>query len=456
MGLGKSVLDEIGKGCKNTTVDPAELMLYSFDATRIRHVPECVCFPETTQEVASIVKACAKHKVPITPRGAGTGFAGAAVPIMGGVVVSFARMNRILKIDEEAMYAEVEPGVVNHDLGAELSRRGLFYPPDPASLRSSTIGGNVMTGAGGPSAVKYGVTRDYVMGLTVVLADASVMETGVKTLKGVVGYDLTSLMVGSEGTLGIVTMIRLKLIVLPEKVATAMAVFDGRKEAVDAAMAIMRSGAVPRTLEYIDRTAIRCVEEYLKAGLPTDAGGILLVETDGGGADAEMEKIRGVCVKTGVREFNLARDDQDAKSFWKVRRSISASLNRLRPTKLNEDITVPRNKIAELMERLDALSKKTGLPIVNFGHAGDGNIHVNIMTDSSDPVEYKLALSAVEELFDITLELGGTLSGEHGVGLAKAPYIRKEIGASAVTMSKKLKNTFDPDNILNPGKIFPS
>lgn len=455
MGLESGVLSELKSACKNTTADPAELLLYSFDATRIKHLPDCVCFPDSTEEVVSLVKICAKRKIPITPRGAGTGFAGAAVPIMGGVVISFARMNRILKIEGDAMYAEVEPGVVNAELGAELDRHGLFYPPDPASMRSSTIGGNVMTGAGGPRAVKYGVTRDYVMGLTVVLADGRVMETGVKTLKGAVGYDLTSLMVGSEGTLGIVTKIRLRVVALPKKVATATAVFGGRGDAVRAVTDIMRSGTVPRTLEYIDRTALLCVEEYLKAGLPVDCGAMLLIETDGDGADAEMEKAGAECRKNGAREFTIARDEKGADLLWRVRRSISASLNRLRPTKLNEDVTVPRDKIAELMEKLDALSKKTGLPIVNFGHAGDGNMHVNIMTDAGDPVEYKKALSAVEELFDITLELGGTLSGEHGVGLAKAPYIRKEMGAAAVEVSKKLKKAFDPDNILNPGKIFP-
>ncbi|MBI3580666.1 MAG: FAD-binding protein, partial [Nitrospinae bacterium] len=352
-------------------------------------------------------------------------------------------------------YAEVEPGVVNAELGAELARRGLFYPPDPASMRSSTIGGNVMTGAGGPRAVKYGVTRDYVMGLTVVLADGAVMETGVKTLKWAVGYDLTSLMVGSEGTLGLVTKIRLRVVALPKKVATATAVFGGRGDAVRAVTDTMRSGVVPRTLEYIDRTAVLCVEEYLRAGLPVDCGAMLLIETDGDGAETEMEKIGAECRKNGAREFTVAGDEREADLMWRARRSISPALNRLRPTKINEDVTVPRDKVADLMDGLEAISRRTGLPIVTFGHAGDGNMHVNIMTDAGDPVEYKKALLAVEEVFDLTLELGGTLSGEHGVGLAKAPYIRREMGEAAVEVSKRLKKAFDPDNILNPGKIFP-
>ncbi|MBI5179442.1 MAG: FAD-binding protein [Nitrospinae bacterium] len=457
MTINEHALSELRRGCINLTTDKAELLLYSFDATKIKHLPECVCFPESTAEVIEIAKACSKHKIPITPRGAGTGFTGAAVPIQGGVVIAFARMNRILKLDAEAMYVEVEPGIVNFELGKELARHGLFYPPDPASLKSSTIGGNVMTGAGGPGAVKYGVTRDYVMGLTVVLADGSVIETGIKTAKGAVGYDLTSLMVGSEGTLGIVTKIRLKVLPLPPSVVTALAVFDARTAAVDAVTRILRERLLPRTLEYIDRTAIRCVEEYLKIGLPVDAGGMLLIETDGDETPArdEMQKIHGICRELDARGFTIAQNADEAQSFWKIRRSISAAINRISPTKLNEDITVPRTRIAELMDRLDALSQRAGLPIVNFGHAGDGNIHVNVMTDAANAEEYARALKAVEEVFDITLELDGTLSGEHGVGLAKMPYIRKELGEAEVAISKRLKLAFDPDNILNPGKIFP-
>lgn len=457
MALAPTVLNDIRAACDNTTDQKEDLLLYSFDATRMKVLPDCVCFPDSTTEVSAVMKVCAKHKVPVTPRGAGTGYTGAAVPAHGGVVMAFARMNRILKIDPDAMYAEVEPGVVNHELGKALARYGLFYPPDPASLKSSTIGGNVMTGAGGPSAVKYGVTRDYVMGLTVILPDGGVVETGIKTAKGAVGYDLTRLMVGSEGTLGIVTKIRLKVIPLPETVVTAMAVFDTRKQAVEAVTAALKARLLPRTLEFIDRSAIRCVEEYLKIGLPVDAGGMLLVETDGGEAEArsEMERMKAVCAAKGAREFTVANTGEEAASFWKTRRSISVSLNRLRPGKINEDVTVPRNRMDELMERLEAIAERTGLPIVNFGHAGDGNIHVNVMCDPADAAEYALALKTVDEILTLTLELDGTLSGEHGVGLAKMPYIEKELGATAVSLGKNLKRAFDPDNILNPGKIFP-
>ncbi|MEE8484828.1 MAG: FAD-linked oxidase C-terminal domain-containing protein [Nitrospinota bacterium] len=451
------ILSEIIAACKNVTTDPADLILYSFDATRVRHMPECVAFPESTDEVSALLKVCTKYKIPVTPRGAGTGFTGASIPLKGGLVIALTRMKKILLVNEEALYCEVEPGVINYDLGKEIAKLGLFYPPDPASMKSSTIGGNVMTGAGGPSAIKYGVTRDYVMGLTAVLADGSVINTGIKTEKGVVGYDLTRLFVGSEGTLGIITKIRLKLIPLPSAVVTANAVFVSRKDAIGAVSKILHARLLPRTLEYIDRTAIRCAEEYLKEGLPVDAGAILLIETDGDmeAAIEEMNKIREVCAKAGAREFHMSHADEDAQKLWKVRRSISAALTRLRPTKINEDVTVPRNRIADLMERLDEISKKTGLPIINFGHAGDGNIHVNVMTDAENKEEYGLALKTVDEIMDVVLELDGTISGEHGVGIAKIPYIAKELGENAIELSKRLKSAFDPLGIMNPGKIFP-
>jgi len=454
---GYAGLGDIKKACKNTTTDTADLLLYSFDASGIKHRPDCVVFPESTDEVAAVVKVCAKHGIPVTPRGAGTGYTGAAVPANGGVVIVFTRMRRVLTINKEALYAEVEPGIVNHEFGRILAKEGLFYPPDPASLKSSTIGGNVMTGAGGPSAVKYGVTRDYVMGLTVVLADGSVLDTGTKTAKGVVGYDLTRLMVGSEGTLGIVCKIRLKILPMPETVVTATAVFASCKEAISASCAILGSRLIPRTLEYIDRTAIRCVEEYLNAGLPVNAGAMLLMETDGEekAARGEMKRIESICIMEGASNFAIAQTGAEAEKQWELRRSISASLKRIRPTKINEDVTVPRNRIAELIEKLDEISDKTGLPIINFGHAGDGNIHVNVMTDKNNEKEYELAMKTVEEILDITLELGGTLSGEHGIGVVKMPYIVREIGERGVAIGKSVKKAFDPQNILNPNKVFP-
>ena len=447
---------ELKEAAKNVSTDPADLILYSYDAAKIYHRPDCVAFPDSTQEVSELVKVCDAHNIPITPRGAGTGYTGGSVPVNGGLVIALGGMNRLLEINKDELYAEVEPGIVNFDFGQILAKESLFYPPDPASLKSSTIGGNVMTGAGGPSAVKYGVTRDYVMGLTVVMPDGKILETGVKTAKGVVGYDLTRLMVGSEGTLGIVTKIRLRVLPMPESVVTAMAVFDERKDAIDAVSAVLGARLTPRTMEFIDRTAIKCVEQYIKSGLPVDAGAMLLLETDGAAQAAreEMEKVQSVCADFAVRSFAIAQSSQEAAEMWRVRRSISASLPRLRPTKINEDITVPRHRIAELVERLDEISDRTGLPIINFGHAGDGNIHVNVMTDSKNEKEYKLAMQTIEEIFDLTLELDGTLSGEHGIGLVKMPYIEKELGIYGVEVSKKVKQALDPKNIMNPSKIF--
>jgi len=452
----KAAVEELKRAAKNVSTDPTDLILYSYDAAKIYHRPDCVAFPDSTQEVSALVKVCDRHNLPITPRGAGTGYTGGSVPVNGGLVIALGGMNRLLEINREELYAEVEPGIVNFDFGQMLAKESLFYPPDPASLKSSTIGGNVMTGAGGPSAVKYGVTRDYVMGLTVVMPDGGILETGIKTAKGVVGYDLTRLMVGSEGTLGIATKIRLKVLPLPESVVTATAVFDGRSEAIDAVTAVLRARLTPRTMEFIDRTAIKCVEEYLKSGLPLDAGAMLLLETDGAeqAAREEMEKVESVCRSFAARSFDVAQSGRQADEMWRARRSISASLQRLRPTKINEDITVPRHRIAELMERLDEISDRTGLPIINFGHAGDGNIHVNVMTDSKNEKEYRLALRTIEEILDLTLELDGTLSGEHGIGLVKKPYIAKELGVYGVEVSKKVKQAIDPKNIMNPGKIF--
>jgi glycolate oxidase len=452
----KGAIEELREVSQNVSTDPADLVLYSYDAAQVSHRPDCVVFPESTREVSELVKVCARHNLPITPRGAGTGYVGGSVPVKGGLVMVLTRMNRLLEINKEELYAEVEPGIINYDFGQILAGESLFYPPDPASLKSSTIGGNVMTGAGGPSAVKYGVTRDYVMGLTVVLPDGGILETGIKTAKGVVGYDLTRLMVGSEGTLGIVTKIRLKVLPMPEAVVTAMAVFNERKDAIEAVTTVLGAFLTPRTMEFIDRTAINCVEQYLNCGLPVDAGAMLLLETDGKEAAAreEMERIKSVCSSFGLRGFDIAKSAGEADEMWRVRRSISASLPRLRPTKINEDVTVPRHRIAELMERLDEISERTGLPIINFGHAGDGNIHVNVMTDIKNEKEYRLALRTIEEILDLTLELDGTLSGEHGVGLVKMPYIAKEIGVYGVEVSKKVKQALDPQNIMNPGKIF--
>jgi glycolate oxidase len=434
-----------------------DLLVYGYDATGEERIPELVAFPHSAEQVSAVLKLANEHGFPVTPRGAGSGFVGSAIPTHFGVVLSMTRMNRILEVDTDNLTAFVEPGVITATFQTKVEELGLFYPPDPASLKMSTLGGNVATGAGGPRAVKYGVTRDYVLGLEVVLPTGEIINTGARTVKSVVGYDLTRLMVGSEGTLGVITKIRLRLLPKPETARTALAVFATVDAAAKTVSAIIRDKIIPRTLEFMDKSAVIAVEDYLHAGLPTDAAAILLIETDGIAvtADAELARITRICGQMGAVKVDVAKNEGERETLWKVRRSISPAILRVRPSKINEDVTVPRSMIPALMTRLSELSERSGFPIINFGHAGDGNIHVNVMTDKKDKEEYGRAKVVVDEVFDICLALGGTLSGEHGVGISKAPYIEKEIGGIGIMLTRRLKAVFDPNNILNPGKIVP-
>jgi glycolate oxidase len=441
----------------DVTVEREDLLVYGYDATGEECIPELVAFPRSPEQVSAVLKLANEHGFPVTPRGAGSGFVGAAIPTHFGVVLSMTRMNRILEIDADNLTAFVEPGVITATFQQKVEEMGLFYPPDPASLKMSTLGGNVATGAGGPRAVKYGVTRDYVLGLEVVLPTGEIINTGARTVKSVVGYDLTRLMIGSEGTLGVITKIRLRLLPKPEAARTALAVFATVDSAAKTVSAIIRDKIIPRTLEFMDKSAVAAVEDYLHAGLPTEAAAILLIETDGiaSAADAELARITRICGEMGAVKVDVAKNEAERETLWKVRRSISPAILRVRPSKINEDVTVPRSMIPALMARLSELSERSGFPIINFGHAGDGNIHVNVMTDKKDKEEYGRAKVVVDEVFDICLALGGTLSGEHGIGISKAPYIGKEIGGIGIEITRRLKAVFDPNNILNPGKIVP-
>ena len=386
---------------------------YAYDATQIEAWPDGVIFPGTREEIAAIAKLANTHQFPLVPRGAGSGMSGGSVPIQGGVVLVLLRMNRIIRIDVNNFQAVVEPGVITRDLQQAVEAKGLFYPPDPSSSHFSTLGGNLAECAGGGRAVKYGVTRDYVLGLEVVLPTGEILKTGVRTAKGVVGYDLTRLMVGSEGTLGIITQMVLKLIPLPEARQTILAFFDQMALAARTVVEIFRSGILPATLEFMDHSSITCVEEYLHLGLPAQAQALLLIEVDG---DQEAvirqgETIQEICLKIGAQEVKKAANSQEAEELWKARRAISPALFRLRPHKINEDIVVPRDKIPEAIERFEDIGRRFGLLIVSFGHAGDGNIHVNVMYDGKNPEEKKRAQEAVAEVFQAVLELGGTLSG---------------------------------------------
>lgn len=449
-----SALREIYGGRLFTS--PEQRVCYSYDATGKAFLPDAVAFPRDAEEVRRTVLLANELGFPVVPRGAGTGFSGGAVPVRGGVVLSTERMDRILSIDEENFVAVVEPGVVTETLKEAVKRKGLFYPPDPASLKVCTIGGNIAECAGGMSALKYGVTRDYVLGLEAVLGTGELVRTGVYTAKGVVGYDLTRLLVGSEGTLGIVTRATLRLIPHPEKVATILAFFRTNVEGSRAVGAILGERIVPCALELMDRTAIDCVVEGSDLSVPEGAGCALLVEVDGGEQAVARDAVRveSVCSRLGALEARRAVDAAAREDLWRLRRSISPSLRKVNPVKINQDIVVPRSRLPDMLAFLQDLAGRTGLRIVNFGHAGDGNVHVNVMISGTDEEERARADGAVAEIFRTTLALGGTISGEHGVGIAKAPFLEMEVGPLGVSVMKRVKRCFDPNGILNPGKIF--
>lgn len=430
---------------------------YSYDGTFAQDLPDVAVLPESTEEVATVVRIAAEHRVPVVPRGMASGLAAASVPFSGGIALSLTRMNRILELDEENRTVWVEAGIITADLQAYVEARGLFYPPDPSSNKHSTIGGNIACNAGGPRCLKYGVTGDYVMGLTVVLPDGEVLRTGGKAIKNVVGYDLTSLFVGSEGTLGVITEALLKLVAKPQFVRTALAEFPALDDASRTVNAILSAGIVPATLELMDETAIACIEEAMKLGLPLDVEAMLIIETDGSDEEAvqrEIEAAARICRENGARSVRVARDEAERAQLWRARRSVSPSLARKAPNKLGEDITVPRSAIPEAIRRIKAISARYGLPIVVFGHAGDGNLHPNILFDRRDPVQWEKVEVMVGEIFDVALDLGGTLSGEHGVGTFKKPYMEKALGRLSLDVQWRIKRALDPLNIMNPGKVL--
>jgi glycolate oxidase len=445
-------------GSERVLSSPVDLIAYSFDGTFEQHLPDTVVLPETNEDVSAIVRVAAQYDVPIVPRGMSSGLAGGSIAVRGGIVMSLTRMNRILEIDRENMTVAVEAGVVTANLEKEVGKVGLFYPPDPSSNKQSTIGGNVACNAGGPRCLKYGVTGDYVMGLTVVLASGEVLRTGGKPIKNVVGYDLTSLFVGSEGTLGVVTEALLRLIARPQFVRTARAEFPSLDDASRAVNAILAAGIVPATLEIMDETAIACIEEAMQLGLPLDVEAMLIIEADGSDERAvvrEIEAAARICRENGARRVSVARDEEERESLWRARRSVSPSLIRKAPNKLGEDITLPRSAIPEAVRRIKALSARHGLPIVVFGHAGDGNLHPNILFDRRDPAQWEKVEQIVGQIFQVALDLGGTLSGEHGVGTFKLPFMRQALGPTSINTQRAIKQALDPQNILNPGKVLP-
>ncbi len=448
---------QIGDQFPDITIStaPEDIICYGFDASGIEVCPSAIVWPNNTADVVKVMKYAYEKEIPVVPRGAGTGMTAGAVPSKGSIVLSFEKMKKIIEIDAENLNVLCEPGVINGKLQRELEWTGFFYPPDPASMNFCTLGGNVAENAGGPRALKYGVTRDYVMEIEAVLPNGEVITTGIKTTKGVVGYDLTRLFTGSEGTLAVFTKIRLKVLPLPEEVITLLAIFRSLESSGDAVTKIISSKIIPRTLEFMDRNAIEAVENFKPIGLPRDAEAVLLIELDGQPSTItrEAEKVIALCSKLGA-EIKMAKDEFAKNNLWASRRALSPALYHIKPTKINEDIVVPRNKLTEMLRRLRTLSEKSGIAIVNFGHAGDGNIHVNIMVDKADEDEYQRGLGLVEQIFRDTLELGGTISGEHGIGLTKAGYIDMELSERELKIMESIKKVFDPKKILNPGKIF--
>ena len=395
--------------------------------------------------------------MPIISRGAGTGTTGATVPDKGGVIPSFERMNQILSVDPDNRLIVAQPGVTNQAIQIAAAEHGFFWPPDPTSSAVCTIGGNLAYNSAGPRAVKYGTTRDNVLGLTVVTGKGDTLHTGVKTTKGVVGYDLTRLMIGSEGTLGIITQATLKLTPKPNDKRTLQITYDTINSAAQAVSAIMAQPVVPCALEFIDKQAIEMIRDYSSADLPQNAGAMLMVELDGHSSalDEGLESIISAARNSGCLAINNARSEQEVKALWETRKALSPALRKIAPKKINEDVVVPVSRIPDLINNLERLSNKYDIPIVNFGHAGNGNIHVNLLTDPDDTELQIKAQECLEEVFQLVLELEGTISGEHGIGLVKKEFVGKELDDTSLAYMRAIKEQFDPDNILNPGKCFP-
>jgi len=444
-------------GSENIYSDKAHLIAYSYDATRSHFEPDAVVFPRNEEDISKILKYCNEHKIVIVPRGAGSGFTGGALLSSGGIVLGFEKhMNKILEIDMKNMVAIVQPGLINMDLQRAVEEVGLFYPPDPASQEYSSIGGNVSENAGGMRAAKYGITKDYVMATRAVLPNGDIIKAGKRTIKDVAGYNISGILIASEGTLAVLSEITLRLIPKPKMTKTAMGIFDSVHQAMEAVYKTMASGITPVAMEFLDNLTIRAVEQTFHKGLPVDAGALLVTDVDGNledDLDFQLAKIEEVFKENGCLEFRIAKDEKEAADLWFARRNASPALSVYGSKKLNEDVTVPRAALPELLEKFYAIADKYNVNIPCFGHTGDGNVHTNVMVDGSDPEQVKIAYKAIEEVFQATIDLGGTLSGEHGIGLAKAPYMHMAFTDEEMNLFKSIKAAFDPNNILNPAKM---
>ncbi|WP_017726301.1 FAD-binding oxidoreductase [Halalkalibacterium ligniniphilum] len=453
-------LEEIKKKIqdqKRILTKEADRYSYAYDASFGFHLPDLVIQPPATEEVAAVMKLANTYKVPVYPRGQGTSLSGGPLPVKGGVVLDLSQWNDKLEIDKDDMVAVVSPGVLTAKIDEAATEFGFMYPPDPSSSHVSTIGGNLAENAGGPRGLKYGVTKDYVLGLEVVTPEGEVIRTGGRTVKNVTGYDLTKLVVGSEGTLGIITEATLRLVPKPPATKTLMALFEEIVDSGRAISKVLTAGIVPAKMELMDQLSIQAVEAYEPRGLPTDVAAMLLIELDGHPASVaeEILKVKDLCSEVGARDVRVAENEKEAAEFWKARKLVSPAIVRVKPTKISEDATVPRSKIPDMFQRLKEIREKYQIDLVVFGHAGDGNLHPNIIADARDHEEMERVEKAVAEIFTAAIELGGTLSGEHGIGTMKSPFMEMELGKAGLEMMKRIKASWDPNNILNPGKIFP-
>ena len=444
-------------GRENVLTEQEDLITYAYDATAAlkHHRPDVVVSPLSTEQVAEVVKIALRHNVPIYPRGSGTNLSGGTIPTQGGIVLSMLNMNQILEIDQDNLTATVQPGVIIQALNDEAAKIGLIYPPDPGTVTTATMGGSVSECSGGLRGLKYGVTKHYIMGLKVVLANGKIIHWGGKTVKNVTGYDLVALFTGAEGTLGIITEMIVKLIPAPEARKSIMAVFDNLDKAGNAIASIIRNKIIPATLEIMDNVTIQTVENFVHAGLPLNAEAVLLGEVDGYKEVVEREAVlvEKILKEEGAVEVKLAQNDKERDLLWLARRSALPALAQKRPTTVLEDATVPRSKIPNMLKAIRRVADKHNLQIATFGHAGDGNLHPTILTDEQDTDEMKRVHLAVDEIFQEAIALGGTLSGEHGIGIAKMNYLDWEFGEAGVETLRRIKEALDPNYMLNPGKI---
>jgi glycolate oxidase len=444
-------------GSKNLYTDKAHKRAYSYDATRTFYEPDAVLFPRNEDDISKILKYCNENGIIIVPRGAGSGFTGGALPVNGGVVLALEKhMNKIIEIDKENMLAIVQPGVINKELQRAAEEVGLFYPPDPASEEYSTLGGNVSENAGGMRAAKYGITKDFVMALRAVLPNGDIIRAGKKTIKDVAGYNIAGILIASEGTLGVITQITLKLLPKPRFAKSYMGIFPDVNSAMNAVFKSLASGANPVAMEFLDSLVVKAVKEKLGIALPEDAGALLVGDVDGNVEEEiefQLKTLQESFKENGAIDFKVASSKDERDEIWRARRGASPSITIYGSKKLNEDISVPRSMLPTALEKIYEIGAKYKLVVPCFGHAGDGNIHVNVMVDGSNKEELENGHRAIEEIFKLVVDMGGTLSGEHGIGLSKAEFMDIAFSEAELNLFKKIKEAFDPNNILNPGKM---